>query len=115
MDVILDEQRTILLCRKVQIEKESNLYIPSEKKISNIPIMVVKKAPVESSFKQGQLVAVSREGLINKIEINGKKHFLVDYYYVLATVSTDKNDRIIYEEDLIDYNKEIPSATNKTF
>lgn len=115
MDIILNESRGNLLCRKVQIEKQSNLYIPSEKKINNIPIMIIKKAPDKSSFKKGQLVAVSREGLINRIEIDGKKHFLIEAYHILATVTTDKNDRMIYEEDLIDYNKEIPSATKQNF
>lgn len=115
MDIILNEHRGNLLCRKVQIEKESKLYIPSENKINNIPIMIIKKAPLESPFKQGQLIAVSREGFINRIEINGKKHFLIENYHVLATVSIDASDRIIYEEDLIDYAKEIPSATNKKF
>lgn len=115
MDIILNERRSNLLCRKVQIEKQSKLYIPSEKKIHNIPIMIVKKVPPQSAFKQGQLIAVSRDGLINKIEIDGKKHFLVEDYHVLAIVSLDLNDRIIYEEDLIDYKKEIPSATKQNF
>lgn len=91
------------------------LYIPSEKQIHNIPIMMIKKINPKSSFKQGQLITVSRDALINKIEIDGKKHFLVEEHHVLATVSLDANDRIIYEEDLIDYSKEMPSVNNRTF
>lgn len=109
MTLELHKEREDLLCRKVEIEKQTKLIIPNKRMTHGLPMFLITNPGNNKEYKKGQIIVCNRDSLLNKICIHDKDYYLVFNHSIFATVSLSGDDKIVFDEDKLNFS----DKTNK--